>query len=449
MSTSSPVQSPTSPSALVLAGLCGAVLTAVAVAHHLWFASTPDAVYDAVLVIAGSAVLGPVLSRYLRQREYIQQLGSRIETEQVQRRASAAAEEQSARMQAIVATATEGIVTIDQTGRIDTFNSAAERLFGYSEREVLGQNVMILMPPPYREDHDGYIARYLRTGERRIIGIGREVTGLRSDGTTFPIDLSVGEGLYAGKRFFTAIIRDLTDRKEMQAKLSQAERLAAVGELAAGVAHEVNNPINTIINSAQLLKDGDDSTDHSAAIIEEGERIAEIVRDLLQFARDDRDRPQSTSIPEVIERTMRLMGENFKRHGIRFELHLPAELPLVKARPQQLQQVLLNLLINAKDALLQQPRRDPRTVQVSAVSTHGDVPGVMLAVRDNGPGIPRELGNRIFEPFVTTKRARGGTGLGLPISKSIVEGYGGSIEVSSVPEQFTEFRVWLPRDQRE
>lgn len=438
---------PVPPSSAVLIGLCGAVLGASAIARRLWFPLAGPAV-EAAVVLLGCVAFALSLRWYRRRRHG----GGRppvADDDPVRRRAAEAAEEQWARMQAIVATATEGIVTIDQTGRIDTFNSAAERLFGYRASEVIGENVRMLMPPPFRDEHDDYIARYIDTGQRRIIGIGREVQGLRSDGSTFPIDLSVGEGFYAGRRFFTAIIRDLTDRKEMQAKLSQTERLAAVGELAAGVAHEVNNPINTIINSAQLLKDGDDSTDHCAAIIEEGERIAEIVRDLLQFARDDRDRPQPTSIPEVIERTMRLMGENFKRHGIRCELVLPAELPQVKARPQQLQQVLLNLLINAKDALLQDPRRDPRTVEISATPTNGEQPGVTLKVRDNGPGIPPALGTRIFEPFVTTKRARGGTGLGLPISKSIVEGYGGTIEVSSVPDQYTEFRVWLPRDLRE
>lgn len=449
MSSTLPVPSQTPPSPLPFVGLAAAILGGVAGVHRLWFSNYSSIFYDVVMVGVGSAVVGFAARRMIQHREQRTVRGATAQVEQVQRRATEAAEEQSARMQAIVATATEGIITIDQTGRIDTFNSAAERLFGYSASEAIGQNVAILMPPPYRDEHDGFITRYVSTGERRIIGIGREVNGLRSDGATFPIDLSVGEGFYAGKRFFTAIIRDLTDRKEMQAKLSQTERLAAVGELAAGVAHEVNNPINTIINSAQLLKDGDDSTDHCTAIMEEGMRIAEIVRDLLQFARDDRDRPQSTSIPEVIERTMRLMGENFKRHGIRFELLMPMELPHVKSRPQQLQQVLLNLLINAKDALLQEPRKDPRTVQVSATPTHGEVPGVMLTVRDNGPGIPPALGTRIFEPFVTTKRARGGTGLGLPISKSIIEGYGGTIDVTSMPEHYTEFRVWLPRDQRD
>ncbi len=366
-------------------------------------------------------------------------------SEQERAQASAAAAHQAAQWQAIVDTATEGIVTIDSGGSIETLNGAAERLFGYSATELIGHNVAMLMPEPYHSEHNAYLQRYLTTGERRIIGIGREVTGLRKNGTEFPIDLSVGEGATAGRHFFTAVIRDISERKEMQTKLAQTERLAAVGELAAGVAHEVNNPINTIINCAQLIQDGDDAPSNCPIIAEEGQRIAEIVQDLLQFARDDRDRPQPTSIAEVVERTLRLVGENWKRHGITLQVAVPEDLPLVQARPQQIQQVLLNLLINAKDALVQGGRED-RRVELAALPLRN---GVEFAVRDNGPGIPEQLGVRIFEPFVTTKRARGGTGLGLSISKSIVEGYGGSITVESEPGRGAVFRVWLPQAANE
>lgn len=359
--------------------------------------------------------------------------------------ALAAASTHAARLQAIIDTATEGIVTIDETGAIEAWNGAAERLFGYPAAAVLGKNVALLMPDPYRTEHDGYLQRYRATGVRHIIGIGREVVGQRADGSTFPIDLSVGEGEVDGRRFFTAVIRDITERKAMQTKLAQTERLAAVGELAAGVAHEINNPVNTMINCAQLIADGDAAAPNCQVILEEGQRIAEIVRDLLQFARDDSDRPQPTGLPEVVQRTLRLIGENLKRHGVAVRLEIPDDLPNVRARPQQVQQVLLNLLINAKDAMLQGPceRREVRL----AARVDGD--GVRLSVADTGPGIPPHLGSRIFEPFVTTKRARGGTGLGLSISKSIVEGYGGTLDVQSPPGLGATFRVWLPLAERE
>lgn len=352
-----------------------------------------------------------------------------------------AAARHAARWQAIIGTATEGIVTIDESGCIESVNGAALRLFGYEITELVGRNVAALMPQPYRDEHDDYLRRYLATGEKRIIGIGREVMGRHRDGHEFPIDLSVGEGRIGGQRFFTAVIRDISDRKDMQTKLAQTERLAAVGELAAGVAHEVNNPINTIINCAQLIQDGDEAHGNCEIIREEGQRIADIVRDLLQFARDDRDRPQPTSVHEVVARTLRLLGENWKRHGITLHVDVPEDLPLAQSRPQQLQQVLLNLLINAKDALVQGECAD-RHVWLRAQALDQ---GVALTVRDNGPGVPAHLGLRIFEPFVTTKRARGGTGLGLSISKSIVEGHGGSIRLCSEPGQGAEFQVWLPQ----
>lgn len=350
------------------------------------------------------------------------------------------------RERAIVATITEGLVTIDRRGTIDGINQAAERMFGYSASELLGRNVAMLMPQPFAAEHDSYLARYLQSGEARIIGIGREVSGQRKDGSTFPIDLSVGEGAANGERFFVAIIRDITDRKEIQAKLAQSERLAAVGELAAGVAHEVNNPINTVINCAQLILDGDDAAEHAAIVREEGQRIATIVRDLLQFARNDDSLPVPTSILETVQRTLRLMGENFTRHGIQLTVAVPDDLPPVHARPQQLQQVLLNLLINAKDALQQEtsphempPRR--REVRITAAPVDQ---GVELVIADSGPGVPPAMLDRIFEPFITTKRARGGTGLGLSISKSIVEGYGGTLTVQNVPDSGARFRAWLP-----
>lgn len=411
----------------------------------LWWAIPMEpAAATTALLAAGMAAATVALLPWCRHQCRMEIHAATGEADQARAIAIEDASRHSARTQAIFDTATEGIVTIDVTGRIETFNGAAERLFGYHAEEILGQNVRVLMPAPYSDDHDEYLRRYLATGVRHIIGIGREVTGKRKDGSTFPIDLSVGEGWFGGQRFFTAVIRDITERKEMQTKLAQTERLAAVGELAAGVAHEVNNPINTMINCAQLIQDGDEPAENCKVIIEEGERIAEIVKDLLQFARDDSDRPQPTSINEVVQRTLRLISENFKRHGLALTLAVPEDLPQVHARPQQIQQVLLNLLINAKDALLQHGGDQRRVTLAAAVAGNG----VLLSVTDNGPGIPTQLGARIFEPFVTTKRARGGTGLGLSISKSIVEGYHGTIEVRSKPGEGAEFRVWLPLVER-
>jgi two-component system sensor kinase FixL len=393
------------------------------------------------LVVAGAATALALSGPWQRQRMAMAiDAAARVgEMGRADLMATAAAH--AARWQVIVDTAIEGIVSIGSDGQIETVNGAAERLFGYTQAELLGRNVSMLMPEPYRSEHDAYLRRYLTTGERRIIGIGREVTGLRKDGTVFPLHLAVGAASIGERRFFMAVLRDISQDKDIQMKLAQTERLAAVGELAAGVAHEVNNPINTIINCAQLIADGDDLKSNCQVITEEGQRIAEIVQDLLRFARDDRDRPQPTSLPEVVQRTLRLVGENWKRHGIALTVDVPLTLPLVQARPQQLQQVLLNLLINAKDALVQ-GHCENRKVSLAASPVRN---GVQFCVTDNGPGIPAHLGQRIFEPFVTTKRARGGTGLGLSISKSIVEGYGGTIGVESTPGHGATFCVWLPQ----
>ena len=343
---------------------------------------------------------------------------------------------------AIVVTATEGIVTIDKHGHIETVNAAAQRMFGYSESQLLGRNVKMLMPPPYQKEHDEYLRRYLRTGERRIIGIGREVVGLRKDGTRFPIDLSVGEGTLEGRPFFTAVLRDITDRKELQAKLAQTERLAAIGELAAGVAHEINNPLNTMMNCTQLIRDGDDSYENIQIVSEECERIAEIVRDLLEFARDERDHAVPTQLSEAVQRTERLIGANWRRHGITLTVDVPTDLPTVRGRAKQLQQVLLNLLINAKQALATVPSGE-RRVWVDARAEHD---GVRCFVRDNGPGIDPSVEDRVFEPFVTTKQELGGSGLGLAISRSIVQGYGGQLRVEPNTDAGATFSFWLPTD---
>lgn len=343
----------------------------------------------------------------------------------------------------IVDTALEGIVTIDAKGVIQMINTTAARLFGYTATELHGCNISNLMPEPHRTEHDNYLERYRSTNEAHIIGIGREVTGRRKDGTQFPIDISVDECSIEGDQFFTAVIRDITEKRELQTKLAQSERLAAVGELAAGVAHEINNPINTMINCAQLIHDGDEPTENADIIIEEGGRIADIVRALLQFARDDSDQAVPTSIFEAVDSIMSLIGENWVRHGITVTIDVDRSLPPVLARPQKIQQILLNLLINSKDALLTSTIKG-RQVSVTARQTAG---GVELKVADNGPGITDSVRDRVFEPFITTKRAHGGTGLGLSVAKSILEDYGGTLtlcEPSDDKSVGAVFALWLP-----
>ncbi|MGK0262925.1 MAG: two-component system sensor kinase FixL [Planctomycetota bacterium] len=434
--------------------IANVLLAVVAVAGFscpLWLDGPAMQASIAVAGVATGAILTLAWSRSWSQRVIQESTSTALQDRKI---AVAIADRHVAAWRAIVDHVVEGIVTIDSNGSIETVNDAAESLFGYAREELIGKNVKILMPEPFHSEHDEYVARYLRTGERRIIGIGREVTGRRKDKSQFPIDLSVGEGTIDSRRFFTAVIRDISKRKELQSKLGQTERLAAVGELAAGVAHEINNPINTMINCAQLIEDGDEPIANGRIIIEEGGRIADIVRALLQFARDDRDHAQPTSLAEVVERTMSLIGESWKRHGITLTIDVDANLPAVFARPQKVQQVLLNLMINAKDALVLHDIEN-RYVSLAAHRSHkasshkadsgeecsGE--GVEFTVSDNGPGIAASVRERIFEPFITTKRARGGTGLGLSICRSIIEGYGGTIRVDA-DDGGSVFTIWLP-----
>ena len=350
--------------------------------------------------------------------------------------------DEAALMRTIIATATEGIVTMTPAGTIELVNRAAELMFGYGPGELIGQDVTMLMPSPYREEHSSYVQNYLDTGQAKVIGIGREVVARRRDGSQFPIHLSVGEGKVGNRRVFVAILSDISLRKELQSRLSLAERLVAIGELAAGVAHEINNPLNTILNCAQLIRDGDSPIENINVIADEATRIASIVQDLLQFARNDKRELAPTNLADAIQRTVRLVNENYARVGVLLEVRLAADVPAALANRSQLQQVLLNLLNNARDAVLAK-RTGERSILLSADPDRG---GVLITVHDNGVGILPELRDRIFEPFFTTKRARGGTGLGLSIRKCIIDSFGGAITVESLPGEGSSFRIWLPAD---
>jgi signal transduction histidine kinase len=231
---------------------------------------------------------------------------------------------------------------------------------------------------------------------------------------------------------------DVTKRRQVDG----SRRLATVGEFAAGVAREITNPVDTIVNCAMLLLDGSPVSDNCRIILDEGARISGIGKHLLQFTRGARGAPQPTSLAEVVGRAVGLLGEEFERHGIRLQVEVPRDLPPVLAHPQQLQQVLLNLLTNAKDAF-QLTWTGSRLVTVRAGVDDGTT--VSCCVRDNGPGIARDLATHIFEPFMTTNRERGGAGLGLFVSRSIIESFGGRLTVQSVPGEFAEFTLELPQ----
>lgn len=348
----------------------------------------------------------------------------------------------AAHLESILSTVPDAMIVIDSRGRIMSFSKAAERLFGMTEAEVVGTNVSGLMPQPDRGAHDGYLQRYIATGERHIIGKGRTVTGRRKDGSTFPMDLFVGEADANGERVFTGFIRDLTEKHateqrvaELRSDLVHAARVSAMGTMASTLAHELNQPITAVANYMEAIRDllaapnSDDlpmireALDDAAS---EAIRAGQIVRRLRDFvARGDTDKTVA-DLPRLVEEAaqLALLGAREKGVTARFELDAAATPVLVDA--VQTQQVLINLMRNAVEAMANSPVRE------LVVSSGGYEPGfVRVSVADTGSGVAPEVAEGMFRAFNSTKIS--GMGLGLSICRTIVEANGG--------------RIWMePRD---
>jgi two-component system sensor kinase FixL len=353
----------------------------------------------------------------------------------------------------ILDTIPDAMIVIDERGVMQSFSAAAERLFGYSAAEVLGKNVKMLMPAPYRESHDGYLDRYRATGERRIIGIGRVVVGERKDGSTFPLELSVGEMKTGQQRFFTGFIRDLTERQqtearlqELQAELVHVSRLTAMGEMASALAHELNQPLSAIANymkgSRRLLED---STDERVAVLrgamdkaaEQALRAGQVIRRLRDFVARGETERRVEDVKKLVEEASALALVGAKDKGVRVRFEFDPRADFVLADKVQIQQVLLNLMRNAIEAMEGSERRE---LVVSTALAPDDM--VEIAVIDTGAGISPEVKAQLFQPFITTKRH--GMGVGLSISRTIVEAHGGSIAPRPNPEGGTVFSFTLP-----
>ncbi len=358
-----------------------------------------------------------------------------------------------AHLQSILDTVPDAMIVIDETGTMHSFSAAAERLFGYYASEALGRNVSMLMPSPDREEHDGYLRRFLRTGERRIIGIGRVVVGQSKDGSTFPMELNVGEMRSGGRRYFTGFVRDLTERQKTEARLQELQsevihmsRLTAMGEMASTLAHELNQPLAAIANyhkgcRRMLEKRSDDDSlmlrgalDKAA---EQAMRAGQIIRRLRDFvARGETDR-RMESVRKLIEEAsaIALVGAKERGVSVRYQLEPKADVVLVDR--VQIQQVLLNLIRNAVEAMEESERRE---LVLSARRTADDA--VVIAVSDTGSGIPEDLRTHLFQPFFTTKQH--GMGVGLSISRTIIEAHGGELRAEPNPGGGTVFRMRLP-----
>ena len=357
-----------------------------------------------------------------------------------------------AHLQSILDTVPEAMIVIDERGIMQSFSSAAERLFGYRTADALGQNVRILMPAPYRENHDGYLHRYMTTGERRIIGIGRVVVGQRKDGSTFPMELAVGEMKSGDRRFFTGFIRDLTERQKTEARLQELQselvhisRLTAMGEMASTLAHELNQPLSAISNylkgSRRLLEGSSDEKsttmrDAMEKAAEQAMRAGQIIRRLRDFVSRGESERRVENITKLVEEASALALVGVKDRGIRVQFQFDPAVDLVLADRVQIQQVLLNLVRNAMDAMETSQSRD-----LIVGIGRADDKYVRISVTDTGSGIAPEVAEQLFQPFITTKRH--GMGVGLSISRTIVEAHGGRIWVEPNPAGGTIFHFTL------
>jgi PAS domain S-box-containing protein len=402
------------------------------------------------------------------------------------------------RLRAVVDTAVDGIVTINERGIIDTVNPAAERIFGYRAADMVGRNVRMLMPESYESAHASYIDNYLRTGVKKIIGIGREVEGKRKDGTIFPLDLAVSETRLGHRRIFIGIVRDITERrraeellrqasadlikaneelerrveertadleqahanllrtmadqKALEEQLRQAQKMESIGTLAGGIAHDFNNILNIIRGYATLMAQqplAEDQVRESLKVIDQQiDRGASVVRQLLTVARKTETLLAPTPVNDIVLMLSELIKTFPKTIDVKLDLERrPA---LVLADQNKLSQALLNICLNARDAMPTGGRLTLRTQRIDGDGEEAGQSGsVCIAISDTGIGMTEEVRRRIFEPFFTTKGIGEGTGLGLAIVYGIVKEHNGSIEVASAAGGGTTFRINLPLHQSE
>jgi PAS domain S-box-containing protein len=366
-------------------------------------------------------------------------------------------------LRALLECAVDAIISIDERGIIQMVNPAAERIFGYSAQEMVGKNVSMLMPSPYREEHDAYVARYRETGQKKIIGIGREVVGLKKDGTTFPLYLAVAEARLGSWRGFVGIIRDITDRKNaekvlleskenleklvaelrtrdeevrtMTQQLWLAAKMASVGELAASI-------VSLRIESVLARTPATDPRRRALEIIEqETHRMGNLVANLLQFSRRGPEQISTVDLRQELTQAVELVYYHLRKRQIRVVQELAPDTPAIYADRQKLRQVFLNLITNASDAM---PAGGTLTLRSAPVTLPGNRAGVQIDIEDTGVGIAAANLRRIFDPFFTTKEEGKGTGLGLAICRRVIEEHQGNILIESEVDRGTRVRMVLP-----
>ena len=428
--------------------VAAAAVASIALVLAAGMALAPEPVLSRGLQTAfsiGFALIG-VVAIQLLLRSVLMLRGDADETAETLR-------ERDAHLQSILDTVLDATIVIDTSGTILSFNASDVRQFGYTPEEAIGNNVSLLMPEPYRAQHDGYLERYLNTDEKRIIGIGRVVVGRRKDGSTFPMKLAVGEMRRGDRRYFTGLIRDLTEREESAAMLDQARselarlaRLSELGEMASTLAHELNQPLSAIANYVQGCRRMLDKLDDELAVRMRGAldetakqalRAGDIIRHLREFVTRGATDKSPEDVKHLVEEAGALALMGSRERGVMSVFDFGAESGLVVADKVQIQQVLINLMRNAMEAMRDSPTKELHIRTRPAADRR-----MLIEVEDTGPGISDEIAPQLFQPFTTTKP--NGMGVGLSISKRIIESHGGELTVARNASGGATFSFTLP-----
>ncbi len=362
-----------------------------------------------------------------------------------------------ARLASVFDTAVDGIIVINDRGLVLAYNKACERLFGYEAADLLGRNVNKIMPREYAQAHDHYVQNYIDTGEKKIIGIGREVQAQHKDGTVFPIELSVGEAESSYGRQFIGILRDLRSRKQIEDRLAKTQaqllhmtRLSALDQMGAAIAHELNQPLTAVLlylQSVSRKAKSDASIDPLVlSVIEkavrEAERAGEIIQRMRQLVEKKAPERQTVDVAELVRSCLEMAQLSSGEKQTFLSATIEPDLPPLQADPVQIRQILINLLRNAREAVIDQP---DKKVSLSVIM---NAESLEFRVTDNGPGVPAELIDGLFRAFTGAKHK--GVGLGLAISRSIAQNHGGDLKLESTPDGCgASFLLTLPVHPRE
>ena len=349
---------------------------------------------------------------------------------------------------AIVAAAIDCIITLDEAGRVVEFNPAAEQTFGRHRADVLGQPIdQLIVPPHQRKRYAERFTHFVASGSRHRRR--NEIEAMRADGSIFPAEVTVAEVPLPEGRLFSAYLRDLTAERKAEAEierqreaLQQSEKMAAFGSLLAGVAHELNNPLSIVIGNALLLAeetDGSALAERARRVQAAAERCGRIVRSFLAMARQRQAEMRPTKVQALVDASLALLAYSMRTSGVTLEQDIAADMPAILCDPDQIIQVLTNLLTNSRQALEERPQ--PRRVRLTA---RADDEWAHIEVADNGPGIEEAARSRVFDPFFTTKPVGAGTGIGLAVSRGIVEAHGGTLRLAPPDGEGACFVIRLP-----